>query len=63
MMIIIVTLYTRSWYNNLPTGLFMMSYDLLQLVHCAYECPSIMDSVKVDYSKRDTIDVKPDSGF
>ena len=31
----------------------------LQLVHCAYECPSIMDSVKVDYSERDTINVAP----
>ena len=37
----------------------------LQLVHCAYECPSIMDSVKVDYSKRDTdtINVAPEIGF
>ena len=35
----------------------------LQLVHCAYECPSIMDSVKVDYSKRDTINVTPVVGF
>ena len=35
----------------------------LQLVHCAYECPSIMDSVKVDYSKRDTINVEPVVGF
>ena len=35
----------------------------LQLVHCAYECPSIMDSVKVDYSVRDTIFVKPEVGF
>ena len=35
----------------------------LQLVHCAYECPSIMDSVKVDYSKCDTIDVRPVVGF
>ena len=39
-------------------------YNLrLQLVHCAYECPSIMDSVKVDYSKRDTILVSPFVGF
>ena len=30
----------------------------LQLVHCAYECPSIMDSVKID-----TIFVKPDVRF
>ena len=35
----------------------------LQLVHCAYECPSIMDSVKVDYSKRHTINVTPVVGF
>ena len=35
----------------------------VKLVHCAYECPSIMDSVKVDYSKRDTIDVYPVVGF
>ena len=35
----------------------------LLLVRCAYECPSIMDSVKVDYSKRDTIDVRPVVGF
>ena len=31
----------------------------LQLVHCAYECPSIMDSVKVDYSEQDIIFVRP----
>ena len=35
----------------------------LQLVHCAYECPSIMDSVRVDYSEFDTIDVEPVVGF
>ena len=35
----------------------------LQLVHCAYECPSIMDSVKVDYSGRDIILVRPKVGF
>ena len=38
-------------------------YQRLQLVHCAYECPSIMDSVKVDYSERDTINVRPVVGF
>ena len=39
-------------------------YDgLKNLVHCAYVCPSIIDSVKVDYSKRDTIDVRPVVGF
>ena len=32
-----------------------LASESLQLVHCAYECPSIMDSVKVDYSERDTI--------
>ena len=33
-------------------------YNSLQLVQCAYECPSIMDSVEVqDYSKRHTIGV------
>ena len=35
----------------------------LQLVHYAYECPSIMDSVKVDYSKRNTINVEPVVSF
>ena len=36
----------------------------LQLVHCAYEYPSIMDSVKVDYSmERETICVEPRVGF
>ena len=35
----------------------------LQLVHCAYECPSIMDSVKVDYSEHDTVYVEPWVGF
>ena len=40
-----------------------LPYTCLDLVHCAYECPSIMDSVKVDYSRRDTIDVEPVVGF
>ena len=35
----------------------------IQLVHCAYECPSIMDSVKMDYSECDTINVAPVVGF
>ena len=39
------------------------SFESLQLVHCAYECPSIMDSVKVNYSEHDTIDVEPKVGF
>ena len=41
----------------------LLASEPLQLVHCAYECPSIMDSVKVDYSKRDTINVDPVVGF
>ena len=41
----------------------LLASEDLKLVHCAYECPSIMDSVKVDYSKRDTIDVQPVVGF
>ena len=40
-----------------------LSSECLQLVHCAYECPSIMDSVKVDYSKHHTIDIRPVVGF
>ena len=36
----------------------------LRLVLCAYECPSIMDSVKVDYSdENDTIELDPIVGF
>ena len=41
----------------------LLASEGLQLVHCAYECPSIMDSVKVDYSRRDTIEVRPVVGF
>ena len=41
----------------------LLASECLQLVHCAYECPSVMDSVKVDYSKRDTINVGPVVGF
>ena len=41
----------------------LLASEDLQLVHCAYECPSIMDSVKVDYSERDTINVEPVVGF
>ena len=35
----------------------------LQLVHSVYEYPSIMDSVKVDYSECDTIEITPRVGF
>ena len=41
----------------------LLASEDLQLVHCAYECPSIMDSMKVDYSKRETIYVTPVVGF
>ena len=41
----------------------LLGSERLQLVHCAYECPSIMDSVKVDYSKHDTINVLPVVSF
>ena len=41
----------------------LLAFASLKLVHCAYECPSIMDSVNVDYSKRDTIGVRPLVGF
>ena len=50
-------------YQELVQQLASIQYTSLQLVHCAYECPSIMDSVKVDYSKRYTIDVEPVVGF
>ena len=42
----------------------LLASEDIQLVHCAYECPSIMDSVKVDYSSsRDTLNVEPVVGF
>ena len=50
-------------YEELVQQLAYNQFIGLQLVHCAYECPSIMDSVKVDYSKRDSIIVKPVVGF
>ena len=42
-----------------------LATESLQLVHCAYECPSILDSVKVDYSERsrDIIYVDLHSGY
>ena len=42
---------------------FSSNRNGLQLVHCAYEYPSIMDSVKVDYSKHDTIKILPRVDF
>ena len=50
-------------YQELVQELSSNQYDGLQLVHCAYEYPSIMDSVKVDYSERDTIEIQPMVGF
>ena len=50
-------------YQELVQELSSNQYDGLQLVHCAYEYPSIMDSVKVDYSERDTIEILPRVGF
>ena len=36
----------------------------LQLVHCAYECPSIMHALKVEYTKKNTcIVVEPEVGI
>ena len=40
----------------------MMSYDLLQFVHCAYEFPSILEKFKVVRAKN-TLDVKPNTGY
>ena len=51
-------------YQELVQLLASNKYSGLQLVHCAYECPSIMDSVKVDYdAEDDIIDVAPRGGF
>ena len=41
----------------------VLASERLQLVHCAYECPSIMNGVKMDYSKRDTLNVIPVVGY
>ena len=50
--------------NQCTVGLSQLVNMRLQLVHCAYECPSIMDSVKVDFDDElDTMDVEPVVGF
>ena len=50
-------------YQELVRQLQLASKSL-QLVHCTYECPSIMDSVKVYYrDEDDTINVTPVVGF
>ena len=41
----------------------LLASERLKLVHSAYECPSFMDSMKVDYSERDIINVRPVVGF
>ena len=35
----------------------------LQLIHCAYECPSIMDNLSVQYSEADSLSIVPEIGF
>ena len=48
------------------SGYYTSKCTGLQLVHCAYECPSIMDSVKVDYKRytvHDTLNIAPVVGF
>ena len=56
--------HSRPVYQELVQHLASNQYTSLQLVHCAYECPSIMDSVKVDFDDElDTIDVEPLVGF
>ena len=55
---------SHPMYQELVQQLASNKYNRgLQLVHCAYECPSIMDSVKVDYSEHDTVYVEPEVGF
>ena len=59
-------MYRHDYYHSHPVYqelVQLLASEWLQLVHCAYECPSIMDSVKVDYSERDTIYVRPVVGF
>ena len=43
----------HSVYQELSSNC-LHANNSLQLVHCAYECPSIMDSVKVDYSGQES---------
>ena len=50
-------------YQELVQLLAINQYDGLNLVHCAYECPSIMDSMKVDYSQCEKINFRPVVGF
>ena len=55
--------HSHSEYQELVQELSSNQYGGVQLVHCAYEYPSIMDSVKVDYSERDAIEIEPRVGF
>ena len=55
-------MYSHDDYHSHPVHqelVQLLASKSLGLVHCAYECPSIMDSVKVDYSNRDTINIMP----
>ena len=62
----------RDYYHSQPVYQELVKFLIihcldeimsLQLIHCAYECPNIMDSVKVDYSKHDRIHVEPVGDF
>ena len=51
---------SHSLHKSLGTKIFAkIQHNSLKLVQCAYKCPSIMHSVKVDYSNRDAIVVEP----
>ena len=50
-------------YQELVQELSSNQYDGLQLVHCTYENPRIMDSVMVDDSECDRIEITPRVGF
>ena len=49
--------------NELASNKLSPADTGLDMVHCAYECPSIADSVKVDYSVCESIQVEPVTGF
>ena len=56
---------SHALYPELVRLLGSGDYHADDLVHCVYECPSIMDNVKLDYSKDedDAIHVAPRVGF
>ena len=61
--------YPRPVYQELVEQLTSNIFSVLtthpiQLVHCAYECPSIMECIKVEYSaKNNVINVSPAVGL